>query len=103
MAQTAPVLDLDDLTANFPQVVIDGRSYALRGAYDLAPLEVHRYRRMAVRLDELTAKLDLSDSETVELEGLPDQICHAILLAPDDVQAKLKDWQRMKVIAVFWQ
>lgn len=100
MSKQKLVLDLDALT-EAPQVRIDGQLYDLRTKGEFSPLDAHRFKKLGGRMDALVSKEDLSDAEESELEGITARICRDVIDAPEDVLAKLRDSQRMRIISTF--
>jgi hypothetical protein len=100
---SVPVLTLDSLIDR-PVVVINGSEYELMTRGGLPPLDVARLAKYSRRVEALIEKSqteDLKATEEKELEVLPDKICRLILMAPDAVQKKLTDKQRMDITATF--
>jgi len=94
------MFNLDELVEG-PTVSIDGQAYPLAGPHALSPLEMYRNLKAARRLQALIDKAELTEAEEAELGQIPDQVCRAVLDAPDAVHARLTDRQRMKVIELF--
>lgn len=98
-----PVLNLDELAVRSYHVLVDGKPYWLRNPGELS---IDQSRRLAIqqtRHDAISTRElhEISDQEAKELVGLLDQMCRAILDAPDDVHDRLTDAQRKAVIMTF--
>ncbi len=98
--KSVPLLTLDTLIDR-PVVVIAGKEYLLITNAMLPPLAAHRIQRLSMRIDELLKQDALTKEQEDELDGIPNQMCRIILEAPDAVQKKLTDRQRMDIIGTF--
>lgn len=97
-----PLLNLDTLIVR-PQVIIDGQSYEMVSPDEMTIVERQRQVARGRRMQELLDKRELSNQEQGELARVLDEGCRAILLAPDDVHAKLMDGHRLDIIDAFGQ
>ena len=97
-----PLLDLDTLLHR-PTVRIDGVSYELRTEDEMSIVESHEVTQQGKRLDKLLGQETLSDPDKKTLVALLDTLCRRVLLAPDDVHAKLRDPQRGRISKLFFQ
>jgi len=100
MAPPIRILDLDSL-ANKPVVVIDGTDYLLLTPQLLPPLDSYRLKQYGDRIEELRVKKPLTEDDEREMVKLLDQMCRLVLIAPEDVHAKLLDRQRTAVLEGF--
>lgn len=95
-----PSLDLTTITNGIP-IKIDGQPYDIRHAESL-PLATYRQLEMqSSRLGHLMVKAKLTKEEAAETSQLLAEVTDAILDAPEDVRAKLKDVQRVKIVDLF--
>lgn len=97
-----PILDLATL-ADRPTVAIDGIAYRLRSPDDFSILEHQRHVVQVQRFSELLNLPAPTDDEGAELAQLLDAYCRRVLEAPPDVQGKLTDGQRLRIVSVFAQ
>jgi hypothetical protein len=103
MATTAaPVLDLLTDTQR-PTVRVDGTLYALRTSRDLTLEAYKTLEPIPGRLGALMVQPSLSDVDSAELSRLLDQTCRLVLMAPDDVQARLGEVNRSLIAKVFFE
>lgn len=96
-----PILDLDTLTPP-PSVRIDGHDYVLKVLDGLTLLEHNRLQQVQPRLSVLLDLAVPSEGELRELAVLLDAVCRLVLEAPDEVQRRLNDPQRMAVVLAFF-
>ena len=102
MADNAqPLLDLTTLVER-PFIRIDGQRYDLVDARELSPLDFHRLMR---KLGEIQAidPTTADEAELTRLAKLWDELCRSILIAPDEIHARLKDHHRTAIIRAFTQ
>jgi hypothetical protein len=85
-------------------VTLFGTEYELANCADLSAVDIQKFQRKGKRLDELIrADRDLTEAEETELVGLLDSICRRVLVAPDELHARLRDVHRIQVAALFFQ
>jgi hypothetical protein len=106
----APVLDLSTLVER-PIITIDKKPYELRHPDELSIIERMRVAKLSDRVLALTNAiiaapedgdgLGISEAEEVELVTKADQVCRALLLAPDDIHARLRDEHRIAIAQAF--
>lgn len=96
---TAPLLDLTTLIER-PFVQIDGQRYDLVDAGEMSPLDFHRLMR---KLGEIQAidPMTTDEAELTRIAKLWDDLCRQILLAPDEIHARLKDHHRTAILRAF--
>jgi len=96
-----PILSLDTLVER-RSVLIDGEPYELLNAGELALLDYHRIGKQGERVEKMMAQPeDLDDDQVLELSRLLDSLCKVLLLAPDEVQTRLRDDQKLLVLGAF--
>jgi hypothetical protein len=98
----APLLDLDTLTER-AFVLIDGVRYELPKSDELSVLTNHRLTKLGIGLSAIENLENPSESDDEEYERLLKQLCDLVLLAPDDVKARLLSGQRVAVALAFTQ
>lgn len=99
MADTAPLLDLDTLTAR-PVIAIDGTKYEILSAEELSVIDSHRFGRWGRRIKELS-EVDSEDAEK-ELNELVDLAARKVLVGvSDEIFAKLSGASRWAVVDLF--
>ena len=91
-----PLLDLDTL-AERPFVLIDQVKYELRTPEEVSVLEHRRLGKLGARLDAIEKTEDPSEEEEQEYEQLLKTLSGRVLLAPDEVKARLNSSQRVAV------
>jgi hypothetical protein len=96
------LLDLDTLTER-PFVIIDGVRYELPKSDELSVLTNHRLTKLGMGLKAIEDLDDPSESDDAEYERLLKQLCDLVLIAPDDVKARLLSGQRVAVAMAFTQ
>ena len=95
------LLDLDTLVSR-STIKIDGEEYELRAGDEFSAVENHRLRRRGLRIGTLMDKnAALKEAEEKELSRLLDELCREILLAPDEVHARLRDTHRFLIAKTF--
>jgi hypothetical protein len=98
---TAPrLLDLDTLISR-PTVRIDGVDYELLSPNEVSVLDYRRLTRPGVRMVEIENLADPTPDEKAEYERILDTQCRQILLAPDEVHARLRSAERDRILATF--
>ena len=102
MADTkTPLLNLSTLSERYT-VTIDGDEYELRNPGELDLLSYHKIGKASAEVEQLLADADaLTTKQVTRMNRLIDQLCRAILDAPDVVHKGLKDIHRLQVIQVF--
>ncbi len=95
-----PLLDLDTL-AERPFVLIDQVKYELRTPEEVSVLEHRRLGKLGARLDAIEKTEDPSEEEEQEYEQLLKTLSGRVLLAPDEVKARLNSSQRVAVAVAF--
>lgn len=106
MATTAavPLLQLTTLVDR-PSVEIDGVKYALLMPDTLSLLDYQRLSLRVPRLEELwtqaVGETPLTEAQETELREAFQEVCGIILRAPEAVQAKLTDLQRVQIYQSF--
>jgi len=103
-----PSLDISTLVER-PRVIIDGESFDMRHPDEFSLVEQLRLMRQARRLVELVHALtsDQSTDPTViearerEYDAIVNNTCRAVLLAPDDIHAKLREEHRVAISRAF--
>jgi hypothetical protein len=100
MAKREPILALDTLVER-RTVRIDGVEHELMNVGELSLLTYHQIGKDSARIDELRSVSDLTDDQVIEFAGLLDKLCRRLLLAPDEVHARLTDPHRLAVVHAF--
>jgi hypothetical protein len=95
-----PLLDLATLITR-PVVRIDGALYELRSPDEVSVLEYARLTALGAKADALEMLEDPTEAQEAEYARLMDTICRKVLLAPDEVHAKLTSDQRGAVALTF--
>jgi hypothetical protein len=100
----APVLDISTLVDR-PRVVIDGESYELKHPGEFSIVEQMRMMRQAKRImvlvDRLMGDAEPTEAEECEYTTLSEASCRRVLIAPDDVHAKLREPHRVAIVQAF--
>jgi len=86
-----------------PFITFDGVRCELRQPEEFSVVDYQKLSRKGKRLDLLMNGGDLSDDEERELGGLMSAIVKTILIAGDDVHAKLNDVHRLAIVRTFMQ
>jgi hypothetical protein len=94
------LLDLDTLTER-PFVLIDQVKYELRTPEELSVLEHRRLGKIGARLDVIEQLEDASEEDEQEYDQLLKTLTGRVLLAPDEVKARLKTAQCVAVAVAF--
>lgn len=95
------ILTLDTLAAR-PTISIDGVDYAMQTADDFGLADIARMQRMQNDLNGVLNRDDLTDSEIARLAGLLAELTALVLPGlPAEVDARLKDGQRLAIIRAF--
>lgn len=95
-----PMLDLVTTRVR-PTVRIDQMLYDLRTIEDLTLEWMRWLERHSGRIHELLEARELGPAEGLELSALVDRVCRIALVAPDAVQDRLSDLQRVLVAQAF--
>ncbi len=95
-----PLLNLDTI-APAASVIIDGVPYAIQSPDGLTLMGLRQVRPMIVRLELLRGEITLTDEQAAEEKALLNGVCRVVLSAPDAVQDKLSDLQRMAIYTSF--
>ncbi len=82
-------------------VTIDGQSYEVISVDELAIADYHRFGRKGLRIDFLMGKDTPTDEELAEVSKILDELCRAVLQAPDEVHRKLTEGHRLSLVKVF--
>lgn len=98
--QKVQLLDLDPLVER-PFIRFGGAEYDVRTPEEFGLLDYQRLKRNGQRLIDLFHREQLTPDEEKELAGMLDRICRDVLIADDDVHARLSDGQRIKIISAF--
>lgn len=101
-ARPDPVLDLSTLHEGAP-IRIDGRLYHILSADALSLRALKQLETLAPRVGVLLQRADLVDADAEECSDGLARICTLILDAPPEVQARLSDQQRVRVMEAFTQ
>lgn len=97
--RTKPLLNLTTITDRHT-VTVDGKDYELRLPGELSIAEGVRLRVLAQRIP--AGKIsDLNEEQARELGVAVDQVCRMVLIAPEDVQERLGDHNRLAVALAF--
>ncbi len=96
---TTPLLDLTTLVER-PFIRIDGESYDLFDPGEMSPLQFHRIMLKAEELQSIDSTA-AGEPELERVAKLLDDLCRLVLIAPDEVHARLKDRHRRAVLASF--
>ena len=97
---TKNVLEISTITQRC-SVKIDGQSYEIVSMDELSVVDYHRLGRKGLRIDFLMGKADASDEELAEVRAILDDLCRRVVLAPDEVHAKLSDGHRLNLVRAF--
>jgi hypothetical protein len=95
-----PLLDLDTLTER-PFVLIDKVKYELRTPEELSVVEYHRLGKIGARLDAIENIKDPTEEDEQEFNALLNTLSGRVLLAPNEVKARLKSVQLVAVAVAF--
>ncbi|MGE3175921.1 MAG: hypothetical protein AB7O32_00510 [Vicinamibacterales bacterium] len=95
-----PLFDLDTVTPR-ACITVNGQPYDLLTIDQVSIAAFHQLQRLCPRYDALMQKPDLDDDESLELSGLLIRIVRLVLEAPEDVQARLTDNQRLQIVLAF--
>lgn len=98
--RTEPVIRLTTI-ANTVPIEIDKRIYAMRHPFSLPLARYEVIRQLGVDIDAFEKKARLTDTEEARLSELYAELVSIILIAPDEVKAKLNDLQRAMVFQAF--
>lgn len=95
---------LDFKTVNDTQFIrIDGRAYDIRHPDALSLAQYKRVEHDAPKLFALMDMKEPTPADEAEMSRLLDRLVRVALDAPDEVQEKLRDAQRIAIVAVFTQ
>jgi hypothetical protein len=93
---------LDLLTTQTrPVAKIDGREYDIRTSNDLTLFAYKRFQKLSPLVGELLLKDDMTAEDGDVLTRHLDEACRLILDAPDEVQKRLGDVNRLTIFGVF--
>lgn len=98
--EPTPTLTFETLHEGAP-VSIDGQRYEIRHPFALSLGTFERVRRLWMRVSVLIRQDPLSQEDELSLASWLREICTAVLDAPDEVQAKLGDGQRVLICEAF--
>lgn len=94
------LLDLDTLTER-PFVLIDKVKYELRTPEELSVLEYHRLGKIGARMNAIEELDEPGGTDEQEYEQLLTTLSGRVLLAPDEVKARLKAGQCVQIAVAF--
>lgn len=97
---TAPLLEINTLITR-PFLIIDKKRYELRTRDEFTYLTDRDHLRRFERLGRLLQLTKTSKAQRTERDGLVDDFCQLILIAPPKVHAKLDYPNRLKIIEGF--
>jgi hypothetical protein len=93
-----------DLTTLYERdtIRIDGTPYELRSPAEFTILEYLRIGKRGQALQALQGKFgEITEDEVAQLSSALDEACRLVLIAPDEVHAKLRDHHRQAIIGAF--
>jgi hypothetical protein len=98
------LLDLSTLLDR-DHITIDGAAYELRLTEELSIVDAAAAARVGEQLTAVAGKTfsQLSDDECARVESALRWLIETILIAPDDVQARLQTQQRLAIATAFFQ
>lgn len=101
----APILDLSTLAPERPFLTIDGERYELAMPDDFGFVELAHFERLMRECDELQTQGDeaipVTQDVAARLSVVLSEATSLVLKAPPEVQSKLSDWHRLRVIEAF--
>lgn len=98
-----PLLDLATFTDR-AFVTIDGKPFHLKNGNEMSLTQYFALGTQGEQLAEMSGRLGTLDTkEQHAFSHLLDTICRSVLIAPDDVQARLGDVQRIQIATAFMQ
>lgn len=106
MAKKELLLDLETLIER-PTITIDKKPYEILSPEELSILDSQRFTSWGARIEKLSQEAnDLAEDalkeNAEELRALVDKVVRKVLVdVPDDILAKLKDAQKLRVVEVF--
>lgn len=100
---TTPIYEID--TTEVEHIRIDGEYYPLESVARMSVTMQTRLKRQSKRLAELFSQDgEPTDEEIDEIESLIGEQFNAIApTVPDDVAARLGDWNKMRVVNAFFR
>jgi hypothetical protein len=96
-----PLLDLETLAPKRLTIKIDGERYEIATMNDLGVQEQARRDREGTEFRELFEKKKPSKADGERLKELLDRLFDEVCLAPEEVKARLSDYQRQQVVVTF--
>lgn len=104
IAQTRPIpkalFSLDTITPP-ACITVNGQPYDLLRGDQLSIAQYHEAMRLIPRYDALMQAESLDEAQSDELAQVLVRLCRIVLQAPDDVQTRLSDNQRLQVVLAF--
>lgn len=102
--QTSPIpkaLFSLDTTTPPACITVNGQPYDLLRGDQLSIAQYHEAMRLIPRYDALMQAESLDEAQSEELAQVLVRLCRLVLLAPDEVQIRLNDNQRLQVVLAF--
>lgn len=96
----APLLDLSTFTER-PTIIIDGEQYELHNPEEFSVLDYQRIASDGRKLARLIDADELDEEQAVELRTVLDRTTRRLLIAPEEVHAKLGDMHRVAIARAF--
>jgi hypothetical protein len=100
----SPMLDLQIFPVR-PTIKIDQVSYELRTVNDFTLAEYTRWERELPLVGRLLYNADkgLNKAESADVSRRLDALCRLVLMAPEDIQRKIGDINRIFIIKAFFE